>query len=49
MSTPDTTTEAFADTRSSADALPDHAPVPRSALGPALNEQGFASEFEEGT
>jgi hypothetical protein len=41
MSTPDTTTEAFANTRPSADALPDYAPVPRSALGPALNEQGY--------
>src|SRR6266705_2166152 len=29
MSTPDTT------------GLPDYAPVPRSALGPALNEQGY--------
>jgi glyoxylase-like metal-dependent hydrolase (beta-lactamase superfamily II) len=26
---------------SSADALPDYAPVPRSALGPALNDQGY--------
>jgi glyoxylase-like metal-dependent hydrolase (beta-lactamase superfamily II) len=26
---------------SSAQALPDYAPVPRSALGPALNEQGY--------
>jgi hypothetical protein len=25
----------------SAEALPDYAPVPRSALGPALNEQGY--------
>ena len=25
----------------SADALPDYAPVPQSALGPALNEQGY--------
>ena len=42
MSTPDATTEAFADKRpTSADALPDYAPVPRSALGPALNEQGY--------
>src|ERR1700712_3392960 len=42
MSTADTTTEAFADTRpSTAEALPDYAPVPRSALGPALNEQGY--------
>ena len=41
MSMPDTTTEAFADTRPSADALPDYAPVPRSALGPAVNEQGY--------
>ena len=42
MSTPDTTTEAFADTRpASADDLPDYAPIPRSAFGPALNEQGY--------
>src|SRR3977135_917689 len=41
MSSADTTTEAFADTRpSSAEHLPDYAPVPRAALGPALNEQG---------
>ena len=25
----------------SAEALPDYAPIPRSALGPALNEQGY--------
>jgi glyoxylase-like metal-dependent hydrolase (beta-lactamase superfamily II) len=42
MSTDDTTTEAFADTRpSSVEDLPDYAPIPRSALGPALNEQGY--------
>ena len=42
MGTADTTTEAFADARpSSAEALPDYAPVPRSALGPALNDQGY--------
>jgi len=42
MSTVDTTTEAFANTRpSSADDLPDYAPVPRAALGPALNERGY--------
>src|SRR5882762_6317975 len=42
MSTPDTTTEAFANTRpSSAEDLPDYAPVPQAALGPALNEQGY--------
>ena len=42
MSTPDTTTEAFANTRpADAGDLPDYAPVPRSALGPALNEQGY--------
>ena len=23
------------------EALPDYAPVPRSALGPAINEQGY--------
>ena len=33
MSTPETTTDTSA--------LPDYAPVPRSALGPALNEQGY--------
>jgi glyoxylase-like metal-dependent hydrolase (beta-lactamase superfamily II) len=42
MNAPDTTTEAFADTRpSSADDLPDYAPIPRPAFGPALNEQGY--------
>jgi glyoxylase-like metal-dependent hydrolase (beta-lactamase superfamily II) len=42
MSTAETTTEAFADTRpTSADALPDYAPIPRPALGPALNDQGY--------
>jgi glyoxylase-like metal-dependent hydrolase (beta-lactamase superfamily II) len=42
MSTIDTTTEAFASTRPSlADDLPDYAPIPRSARGPALNEQGY--------
>jgi glyoxylase-like metal-dependent hydrolase (beta-lactamase superfamily II) len=42
MNSADTTTEAFADTRpSSAEDLPDYAPVPRAALGPALNEQGY--------
>jgi glyoxylase-like metal-dependent hydrolase (beta-lactamase superfamily II) len=42
MSTANTTTEAFADTRpGSAEALPDYAPVPQQALGPALNDQGY--------
>jgi hypothetical protein len=42
MSTPDTSTEAFVNPRpSSADAPPDYAPIPRPALGPALNEQGY--------
>jgi glyoxylase-like metal-dependent hydrolase (beta-lactamase superfamily II) len=42
MSMDDTTNEAFADTRpSSPEDLPDYAPIPRSALGPALNEQGY--------
>src|SRR6202035_4940056 len=37
-----TTTEAFANTRPSrAGDLPDYAPIPRSALGPALSEQGY--------
>jgi glyoxylase-like metal-dependent hydrolase (beta-lactamase superfamily II) len=42
MSSADTTTEAYANTRpSSAEDLPDYAPIPRPALGPALNEQGY--------
>src|SRR3954452_4074347 len=42
MNALDTTTEAFADRRpKSADALPDYAPIPRPAFGPALNEQGY--------
>jgi hypothetical protein len=47
MSTADTTTEAFASTRpSSADALRYYAPIPRLALGPALNKQGYYEMFE---
>jgi glyoxylase-like metal-dependent hydrolase (beta-lactamase superfamily II) len=38
MSTSEITSGASA---GSADALPDYAPVPRSALGSALNEQGY--------
>jgi hypothetical protein len=38
MTTADTTTEAG---NTSAESLPDYAPVPQSALGPALNEQGY--------
>ena len=42
MNTLDTTTEAAADTRpASADDLPDYAPIPKAAFGPALNEQGY--------
>ena len=41
MNAMDTTTEAAADTRSGADDLPDYAPIPRSSIGPALNEQGY--------
>ncbi len=42
MNTPDATTEAHANTRpSSAEDLPDYAPIPRPALGPTLNEQGY--------
>ncbi|HEX9518351.1 MAG TPA: MBL fold metallo-hydrolase [Streptosporangiaceae bacterium] len=38
----DTTTEAFANARPGrAEDLPDYAPIPRPALGPALNEQGY--------
>src|SRR5437764_7837273 len=48
MSTADTTTEAFADTRpSDAADLPDYAPIPKSALGPALNGQGYHVERVE--
>src|SRR4051794_10665561 len=32
---------AVSQTTAGADALPDYAPVPSSALGPALNEQGY--------
>ena len=40
--TGETTTEALAGSRPRiADALPDCAPIPASALGPALNEQGY--------
>ena len=42
MSTLDTTTEAHANTRAaSAEDLPDYAPIPLAAFGPALNEQGY--------
>jgi hypothetical protein len=42
MSAADATTEAFANTRpSSAEDLVDYAPIPRPALGPALNEQRY--------
>ena len=41
MSTPDTTTATFSDSGApSVPALPDYAPVTRSALGPAFNDQG---------
>jgi glyoxylase-like metal-dependent hydrolase (beta-lactamase superfamily II) len=43
MSTPETTTGTSSDSgAASVPALPDYAPVPRSALGPALNDQGYA-------
>src|SRR5436309_15352779 len=35
------TSEITTGSAGSADALPDYAPVPRSALGPALNDQGY--------
>src|SRR5207342_1554617 len=35
------TSEITTGSAGSADALPDYAPVPRSALGPAPNEQGY--------
>jgi glyoxylase-like metal-dependent hydrolase (beta-lactamase superfamily II) len=41
MSEPDTTTEAHANTRGGVEDLPDYAPIPRAAIGPALNEQGY--------
>src|ERR1700709_606186 len=42
MNTPATTTEAHANTRPArAEDLRDYAPIPRPALGPALNEQGY--------
>src|SRR6266851_1084334 len=42
VNTPDTTIEGHANIRSSsAEDLPDYAPIPRPALGPALNEQGY--------
>ena len=42
MSTPETTTATSPDAGASGvPALPDYAPVPRSALGPALNDQGY--------
>src|SRR5471030_999338 len=37
----DTTTEADADKRPAANDLPDYAPIPKEAFGPALNEQGY--------
>jgi glyoxylase-like metal-dependent hydrolase (beta-lactamase superfamily II) len=42
MTYPDPPTEVCAGTGPRVtDDLPDHAPIPRSALGPALNEQGY--------
>jgi glyoxylase-like metal-dependent hydrolase (beta-lactamase superfamily II) len=42
MNTPETTTDTVADAGSrGAQLLPDYSPVPRSALGPALNDQGY--------
>jgi glyoxylase-like metal-dependent hydrolase (beta-lactamase superfamily II) len=41
VSAADATTEAHANSRPGRDELPDYAPIPRPALGPALNEQGY--------
>ena len=42
MSTPETTTETSPEPGASGvPALPDYAPVPRSALGPAVNDRGY--------
>jgi hypothetical protein len=42
MSTPEPTTETSPDSGASGvSALPDYAPVPRTSLGPALNDQGY--------
>src|SRR4051812_25797635 len=42
VGTPDTTTEGHANTRpADPKDLPDYAPIPRDAFGPALNEQGY--------
>src|SRR5271163_4245342 len=42
MDTADTTRQVHANTRPGhGEDLPDYAPIPRSALGPALNEQGY--------
>jgi hypothetical protein len=42
MSTPEPTTATPLDSGAGGvDALPDYAPVPRSALGPALNDRGY--------
>jgi glyoxylase-like metal-dependent hydrolase (beta-lactamase superfamily II) len=42
MGTLDMTTEAHANTRpANVKDLPDYAPIPRAAFGPALNEQGY--------
>jgi hypothetical protein len=50
MSAPEPTTETFPDSGAGGvDALPDYAPVPRTALGPALNDQGSTSAGSSGT
>jgi hypothetical protein len=42
MSSSETTPDTGADSSASGpDSLPDYAPIPRTALGPALNEQGY--------
>src|SRR5258706_14678676 len=40
-SSPTDTTKSLTSKAPAASSLPDYAPIPRSALGPALNDQGY--------